>query len=316
MIFLKHIILDILKCVYWFPFRMVVHRLPLKAGYSIATVMAFVGFIFMRKRRHLTEKGFRIMFRGEISEKGMKKSIRETFENVFKNDIEVLWYPKLTPGLCDKIFTFEGLENLDRAIKEGRGTVLLHGHLGNPHMIMPALGFKGYKLNQLGSRNPPEKINGPFTSFPNWIKQKGYEIKLGYKEALPVNFIYTDKSMKAIIRCLKNNEVLAVAMDGREGANWIEIDFLNHKAMFSTGAMGFIIKMLPVVLPSFVIRQENDTHKIIISSPMDLKVTGDREKDIRDNMETFLSLFERYVFAEPSQYGDVFWFEDRYFKGI
>ena len=74
--------------------------------------------------------------------------------------------------------------------------------------------------------------------------------------------------------------------------------------------------MLPVVLPSFVIRQENDTHKIIIGSPMDLKVTGDREKDIRDNMETFLSLFERYVFAEPSQYGDVFWFEDRYFKRI
>lgn len=314
--FIRHVILEILRCVYWFPFRMVVQRLPIRAGYTIATVMAFFGSVFMRKRRYLTGEGLCIMFAGEISEKDIKRNIRKTFENVFKNDIEVLWYPKLTPQLCDKIFTFEGLENLDKGLEQGRGVVLLHGHFGNPHMIMPALGFKGYKLNQLGSRNPPERINDPFMSIPNWIRQKGYEIKLRYKEALPVNFIYTDKTLKAVVRSLKNNEVLAVAIDGREGSEWIEIDFLKQKALFSTGAMSFIIKMMPVVLPSFVIRQDDSTHKVVIHPPMDLKITGDKEKDIRYNMESFLSLFEKYIFAEPSQYGDVFWFEDRYFKRI
>lgn len=314
MSFIKIIILETFRWVYWFPIRMIIQRVPLRTGYALATLMAFMGFIFMKKKRRLTEQGLHTMFGGKLSEKQKKVLTRKTLENVFKRSIEALWYPKLTPDLCNRIFTFEGLEHLDTGLQDGRGVVLLHTHFGNPHMIMPALGYKGYKLNQLGSRNPPEKIRSPFMFICNWIRQKIYEIKLSYKETLPVNFIYTDRSMKEAIRCLQNNEVLAIAIDGREGAKWMEIDFLNQKALFSTGTMNLILKMNPVVLPTIVIRQDDDTHKVVLHAPVKLECTGDKDKDITSTTKTFLSLFEKYVMDYPYQYSDVFWLEEKFFK--
>lgn len=316
MSFIKSIILETVRWVYWFPLRMIIQRVPLRAGYALATLTSFMGFIFMKKKMRLTEQGLHTMFGGKLSEKQKKVLTRKTLENVFKRSIEALWYPKLTPDLCNRIFTFEGLEHLDTGLQHGRGVVLLHGHFGNPHMIMPALGYKGYTLNQLGSRNPPEKIKSPFMFICNWIRQRIYEINLSYKEALPVNFIYTDMSMKGAIQSLKNNEVLAIAIDGRESTKWMEIDFLNQKALFSMGTMNLILKMNPVVLPTIVIRQDDDTHKVILHAPMKLEFTGDKDKDIRSNTQNFLRLFEKYVMAYPYQYSDVFWFEDKFFKHV
>lgn len=295
---------------------MLVQRLPLRVGYAVATLMGYAWFIFMKKKSRLIEQGLHTMFGGKLSQKNKKVLTRRTFENVFKRSIEVLWYPKLTAHLCDRIFTFEGLEHLDTALQDGRGVALLHGHFGNPHMIMPALGYRGYKLNQLGSRNRPEKMRSPFMFICNRIRQKTYEIKLSYKEALPVNFVYTDRSMKEAIQCLRNNEVLAIAIDGRESTKWIEIDFLNRKALFSTGAMNLILKMNPVVLPTIVIRRGDNTHKVVLHAPMKLEFTGDKEKDIKSNTERFLSLFKKYIMDYPYQYSDVFWLEEKFFKCV
>lgn len=256
------------------------------------------------------------MFGERISVWQRKWLVLRTFDNAVKKGIEAFWYPKLTPALCDKIFVCEGLKYLDDALLEGRGVVLLHGHLGNPHMLMPALGFKGYRLSQLGSRNPPERHLGPFSKLINKMEQRIYEIKLSYKEALPVNFIYTDKSLREAVKRLKDNEVVAIAIDGREGSKWIEIDFLKQVALFSVGSMNLINKMKPIVLPTFTVRLDDNTHKIIITRPMVLKHTGDKESDIVDNTKIFLSLFEEYINTYPYLYGDTFWLGEKFFKNV
>jgi len=144
----------------------------------------------------------------------------------------------------------------------------------------------------------------------------GYKIKLGYKEALPVKFIYTDKFLRDVIYRLKNNDVIAMAIDGREGSKWVEIEFLGQTALFSTGVMKLINKMQPVVLPTFVIRQRDNTSKLIISNPMTLNYSVDSEKDIVENTKTFLTLFEKYIRTYPHLYGDAFWLGESFFKNI
>lgn len=311
---MKRILIETLRWLYWFPFRILVQSLPLKVGFLPAYPAALLAYLFKSKQRKLTEEGLDKMFEGRISAQQRKSLLLRTFDNYFKKGIEAFWYPKLTVTLCEKIFACEGLKYLDDALLEGRGVVLLHGHLGNPHMLMPALGFKGYRLSQLGSRNPPAKQGGPFSHLVNKMEQRIYEIKLSYKEALPVNFIYTDKSLRDAIKRLKDNEVIAIAIDGREGSKWIEIDFLRHRALFSTGAMNLINRMRPVVLPTFTVRQDDNTHKIIITKPMELKYTGDKENDIMENTKIFLALFEEYINTYPYLYGDAFWMGESFFK--
>lgn len=312
--YIKRILIETLRWLYWFPFRILVQSLPLKVGFLPVYPAALLAYLFKSEQRKLTEEGLDKMFEGRISAQRRKSLVLRTFNNYFKRGIEALWYPKLTVTLCEKMFACEGLKYLDDALLKGRGVVLLHGHLGNAHMLMPALGFKGYRLSQLGSRNPPAKLGGPFSHLVNKMEQRIYEIKLSYKETFPVNFIYTDKSPREVLKRLKDNEVIAIAIDGREGQKWIEVDFLRQRALFATGVMNLINKVRPVVLPTFVVRQDDNTHKIIIAKPMELKDTGDKERDIMENTKAFLTLFEEYIAAYPYLYGDAFWLGESFFK--
>jgi lauroyl/myristoyl acyltransferase len=310
---IKRILTATLRCLYWFPFRIIVQHLPYKAGLLLVYPAVLLGYILNKKRRKLTEDGLNKMFDGRITKRQQMLLVLKTFHSYYKRGIDVFWYPKLTKGLSKKIVVCEGLEYLDAAILEGKGVVLLHGHLGNAHMLMPAIGFRGYALSQLGSRNPPKKVIGLFSGVINKIEKKIYELKLSYKEALPVNFIYTDKFLRDPIRRLKNNEIIAMALDGREGSKWIDVKFLKHNALFSIGIMKLINKIKPVVLPTFVVRQDNNTHKVIITKPMELKITDDKEYDILENTTAFLSLFEKYIYEYPYLYGDTFWLGNAFF---
>ena len=144
------------------------------------------------------------------------------------------------------------------------------------------------------------------------IMNKCYEIKLRFKESLPVNFVYIDDFMRAPFDILKRNEVLAVGIDGREGVKSVDLNFLNHRAVFYTGSMRLIMKAKPVVLPTFHLRNDDNTHTMIIEKPMELIDTGRRDEDIYDNMSKFINILEEKVYQYPWLYADAFCISDTF----
>lgn len=313
MMHIIRIIRTVFRWLYWFPFRTLVQHLPYQAGFILIFPAALLGYIFLRKKRKITRDGLLRMFDDKLGITQQKWLVFKTFYSHFKKGIDVFWYPKLTEKMSEKIISCEGLEWLNAALLKGKGVILLHGHLGNAHMIMPGIGFKGYTLNQLGSRNPPEIMSGFLSAQINRIERKIFDLKLAYKEALPVKYVYTDKFLRHAIRCLEKNEIIAMALDGREGIKWAEIEFLKQRALFSTGVMKLIYRTKPVVLPTFVVRQDDNTHAIIITRPMKLTYSGNEENDIIENIKIFLSLFEQYIYAYPYLYGDSFWLGNTFF---
>ena len=310
---LKIFLIECARWVYWYPVRILLQTLPLRFGYMCSTLVSYPAVAIQKRKAMLIDRGLDSLFGDKITPQQRHTLVRETLENVFKRAIEVLWYPKLTPARCDKMFEYEGLEHVEAAQKEGRGVMLMHGHLGNCQMLMPGMGHKGYKLHQVASRNPPEKFPGAIMAIPNWIRRRAYDIKLSYKETLPAHYLYTDGSMRKVLTSLKENGMLAAAVDGREGAQWIETDFLKQRALFLTGTLNLVRMVRPVVLPTFVVRQKDDRHKLIIHPPMEFEFTDNKEEDIVRNTRKFLALFEEYVEQYPTQYADVYWLEDKLF---
>lgn len=292
--------------VYWYPFRFFVQRLPLLASYRFAAVFAPIAGFFSLKNRARIDQGLSLMYGGNLSALRRRQIIRQTFNNSLCTTAEVLWYPKLTKQLCERIMSIEGQEYLDEALRKKRGVVLLHGHFGNPHIIMPAIGYRGYTLSQLGSRNPPVKRPGLPGKVYNVLRSHIYKNKLRYKEKLPVTFIYTDTFIRDIYRRLAANEVIAMGIDGREGNRSIELDFLGTRAIFYTGTMKMILRMNPVVLPAFHVRNKTNVHTIVIERPLELVRTGNEEEDIAKNMKNYFALFEKYVYQYPDHYAKVF----------
>jgi KDO2-lipid IV(A) lauroyltransferase len=65
------------------------------------------------------------------------------------------------------------------------------------------------------------------------------------------------------------------------------------------------------VIPGFIIRQPGGKHKIIFEPEISLQRSGDHQKDVRDNMQQFTKVVEKYVRKYPEQW---FWMHRRWKK--
>ena len=179
--------------------------------------------------------------------------------------MEVLLFKSLNKRKIDQIINVTGLKKIDSVQSKNRGVILLISHFGSNKLVMPALGYRGYKINQIAG-NPKEWIRilgDELTPFSKNI----FELELKNEQNLPAKFIYVFKSMRPIFNHLKNNEIVCMAIDGGGGTKKEKISFLGREAMISAGPFRISQKTGAAVLPAFVVRQEDDTHKLIIEDP-------------------------------------------------
>lgn len=311
---MKTLIFSLIRWVYWYPFGKIIHRLPFLLTNKLSFFIVPIYYLVSSEKRKKMYQGLVSMYGGNISQKKATKLIYKTLQNDVTSAIEHLLYPEFNADFCKKNIQYKGLEHLNKALEAGKGVVLLHGHIGNPHMIMPALGNMGYKLHQLASRNPPEKYHGLMEGLVNLIRFRCHEKAIFLKEKLPVNFIYTDRFLRTPFRVLKRNEILAMALDGREGAKSINIHFLNHQAIFYTGVMRLILVAKPIVLPVFHLRDGGNNHTILVEHPFEIEVSENKTDDIRRNIEKIAQILETQIYNYPWLYAESFAIKDPFLK--
>ncbi len=297
---MKNLIQEFPRWMYWYPFRIVAQRIPLPLTYPMVKLTARVLFILPMGKFKKIHNGFKKSF-PEKSEKELRKLTYLTFENYLLNACEAFWYPKLNKERMLRMVTYEGMEKIDAALKTGKGVILAHGHFGNEELLMPAIGYMGYTAHQLASRWEPPKHEGLLEDIVNYIRGKAFEKRISYRESFPVNFHYVDKNLRPAIRCLKENEILLFAVDGREGTKWEIITFLNRKTRFSPGLVNLARLTGAVILPVFLIRLPDCNHKLIVHDPILYK--PDDELSV---FREFFALLETYIIKNPEQYGKVY----------
>lgn len=298
---------SIFRWLYWYPLRLIIQNLPMKVSYAIAGKIGAIYCFLMRGMKDKVIDGVRLSFKSK-SDKELNEIAEKTFEEKALSSIEAFYYPMLSSANIGNIIKYEGLEYLDKALFLGKGVILCHAHFGNEELLMPAIGYKGYKVNQIASRREPEKVRGFFGNIPNYINKKAFEKRIGYRETFPVTFHYVDKSLRSVYRCLEDNEVFLIAADGLEGARWIKMRFLNRHALFSPGMFSIAQRTGSPVLPLFLVRQGDFTHRLIIEKP--LLVNGDMEGNIRK----FLERLEAYITKYPCHYAKVYWLKQPRFE--
>lgn len=265
-------------------------------------------YLLAHEKRAKTYRGLRYIYPHAAS-RDLNRMVRQTFQNYALNSIEVFYYPKLNPEKIKDMVQYQGLDILATALPQGHGVILTHGHFGNEEFLMPALGYAGYNLHQIGSRwQPPQITEKGWGKIVNRIRNKAFEKRIEYREQLPVTFHYIDKTLRSAIRVLQQNEVMLFAADGRESAEWLELEFLGQKALFSPGLARFARLTHAVVLPVFLVRKPNYQHQLIIEQPIDIT-----EKDDETVIKEFVAILESYIRRYPEHYAKVYWLDSPFF---
>ena len=278
---------DLVRLLFWYPLRWVIPLLPLRVVYFLGDVSGRIYFKVSGPLRQAMDEGLGLIFNGKYSDGRRKFISRRTFILMAKTQLEVLLFGSLTKEKIVRMMSIDGLEKIDQARSMGNGVILLIAHFGANKLVMPALGFRGYKINQVAGK-PTEwiRIMGGELSY---LSRKVFELEHANDQFLPANLIYVFKSMKPVIQCLKNDEIVCMAIDGGGGTKKEKVRFLGRDAMISNGPFRIAEKCDSTILPAFVVRKSDNSHSMIIEDPISPRKRADESTPGTSQLKEFLN---------------------------
>lgn len=295
---MKTIIKMILIYIMWYPLRIIINILPLRITYVIGIIGGFLLYLVSQEKQKVMTKELILVFPNRsISE--VKKLIRGCFINYCLSEMEVLLYPLMNADFINENIIIEGRKYLDEALLKGKGVILFQAHFGAFQMVMPAIGYSGYKMNQISASATIWKNDKNNSRLQN----KVIEIKAKHEYALPVNHIAVSSSMRPVFNAFVRNEIVGITVDGGEGKKVISIKFLERNAYFHKGSADLAIRTEAEIIPAFIITEKYLKHRVILHPPFKITNLMEREDKIKTILDNFANLLEKYVYTYPTHYG-------------
>lgn len=258
--------------------------------YSFANFLSFIVFRMAKKQRKIALESLSVAFGEDKSEYEIEKIARDCFTFIAKAGIELLFLLDRL-GLLKQRVQIIGKEHLDVALSKGKGVILVSGHFGNFPLMLARLGLDNYHI--VGIMRPMRDTR----------VEKFFSAK---RSRLNIKTIYTvprKSCVEGSLRALRRNELLFIPIDQNFGSGGVFVDFFGRKAATATGPVVLAQRTKAVILPCFIIRQEDDTHRIIFEPPLDLEQGKDSEETVIINIQRLTNIIESYIRRYPAEWG-------------
>ena len=267
--------------------------LPYGALLFIGRILGNLYYILIKKER---ERAVRQMMPAlDVSEGEAKKLVRESFVNLARNVLDILYMPNLNEGNLHEYIEIDHLERMQEAIKEGHGVVVLTGHVGTWEWLSAAFTLNGLPVTAIAKPQPNEQYTRLLNDLRATIRVEIFS--RGTSELLAAG------------RALKKGKILGFLADQDAGPGGAFIEFLGRTASTPMGPAVFSSKFGSPVLPAFIIRKPDGRHKVLIGEALRYEDTGDTDKDLFDFTLKMTRILERVIREHPTQW---IWFQKRW----
>ncbi len=272
----------VLKTVYF-----LVGIMPVKFIYPLGNWIGTMGYWLSRRYRKIALESLEIAFGKELTLSQRRRLAKESFRNMVKGSLEAMAY--LYNGMKDKI-TIEGKEYLNETLAKGKGAIGLTAHFGNFPLLGARLAQEGYKVNFCIRKMRDEKLE-------DYFQHKRDQLRIGSILSQPHK-----ECVKACFDRLSKNQLLLLPMDQNFGKGGVFVDFFGKEAATPTGPVVFSLRTGAEILPIFIVRQKDETHKIYINPPIPLEIKADHNQTVLFNTAKLTKVIESYVRRYPSQW--------------
>lgn len=270
--------------------QFLVNRLSLEASYALAVFLSDLHYFFsFRDRRRVRGNLKKILPPTE----DLRRATREVFRNFGKYLTEFLRMERMV----DKDFIARSIKvkNAGRVhalLREGKGVIIVTAHIGNWELGAVLLTVLGFPLMAVALPHKERPVNELFNS---QRKFRGMEV------------IPTSGAIKKCLEGLKNNKMVAIVGDrdfsGKAGGEIM--DFLGYKAFIPKGAGIFARKTGAPIVPTFLIRERDDTFTLHIEEPIfppSLQANVSEHEAILGIMRAYVAAIEKQIRRYPTQW--------------
>lgn len=278
-------------------FRLIPFRMVCSMGDGIGYIL----YNILKGRSAIGLSNLSLAF-PEKTERERKEILKTFWKNFCKDLLEVVKYYASPSEIMGERVTLVNRENLDDLMAQKKGVIILSAHLGNFPLLCFKLGIEGYPIAVIYSEMHNRFFN---PIIPLMQMSMGIE---------PIS----DKQRHACVRkslsWLKKGGILFIQIDQSPPTEaGIPVSLFGLKVPTSRGPISLAMRTGANVLPVFIVRGGNNHHRIIIEKPYNLKLEGEINHDIRNNLEALSKITENYVRQYPTLW---WWIHQRFRKAI
>jgi KDO2-lipid IV(A) lauroyltransferase len=264
-----------------------VQILPGRLADILAAGLGRLAWLILTSRRRIAINNLKRAFKEEKSETEIHRIARSVFVNVARTSVEFARLPILKPDKISGMVTSEGKENLDRVLKEGKGSMLITGHFGSWELLGGWVAACGYPLDMLVGEQHNRRVDNLLVSF---------------RKSLGVGIIPVGVAARHVIKSLRSNRMVAVVSDQHAASGSTVVKFFGRPAATPKGPAAFAVKVGCPILIGVLVREGYNRHHALILPPIYPPRSGDDENDIFEMTQTYTSCLEEFIRQSPAQW--------------
>ena len=262
------------------------------------------GFAAWRLSRH----------RRRSRERGLAQTVNLTeaeVQQVVKECFYEFWRGVFSLSPARRAVELRGLEHVRKALERGKGIILWESNsFGKRLLAKHILHDNGVSVSQVHGQ---DHLEG-FRNSKSWIATRVIRPFFENRERpLVKEIIYLANSefpfSRTFLERLKQNAIICIAGDGKQGHKLIPAPFLGRNEFFSTGMVSLARLSGATLLPLFCMQETGEKTSLIIEGPIHIDPNIDRERCLEKSISQYASLLESYILRYPEQY--VNWHEER-----
>jgi KDO2-lipid IV(A) lauroyltransferase len=278
---------------------LVVRMMSRQSLFALSDHLAGVSYYLFRgfRRRSITNLGIALAER--LDSASVRGNAPRSLRNFFRACVEIGVALESSDENCRKEIGVSGKANLDAALAKDKGVILLSAHLGNFFLVGPRLALEGYSISILV--NQPR--DGQFAKLMDDYRSRVKQRTIHARPRLD--------ALHELSRVLRHNEVVVIIADEYRKRDGIRVSLFGRKVLARRGPATLASRTGAVVVPACMVRQPDDTLRLIIEPELELVRPGKAKADIRENTLRITQWLERTVSNHPDQWNwmNIHWWE-------
>ncbi|MBA2340453.1 MAG: lysophospholipid acyltransferase family protein [Pyrinomonadaceae bacterium] len=264
--------------------------LPRSVSVKTGQAVGSIAHTFLPRLRRHAEINLKIAF-PEMDDAARQRIIRGTFKNLGRLLGEVSQFPRFNPANISSVTLFDKDDNetFRRIQREGRGIILLTGHIGAWELLAYAQSIEGNPISFLA-----RPIDNPLVN----------RLVTDYRTRYGNRILEKRGSAREVLRTLKSGGMVGILADlnsTREAG--VFCDFFGVQACTTSSIATLALRTGATVFPVYIVWDEKaQIHKLYGGQPVETVETGDFENDVKMNTARYTKVIEDIIRRYPEQW--------------
>jgi KDO2-lipid IV(A) lauroyltransferase len=266
----------------------VANVLPRPVAAATADGLGLVMARAMEGRRAMLERHLRRAYGDGLTDAALQREVRRTFRSYARYWMESFRLANTPLAELDAGMSWEGIGHLEDALARGKGAISVMPHLGGWDFGAAWFCKLGYPVTVVAERIDPPELFDWFVSLRSELGMK--VVALG------------PEAGTAVLRALKNNELVGLISDRDIGGTGIEVEFFGERTTLPSGPATLALRTGAPIIPTAVYFRGRTSHLGVMRPP----IIAERQAGIREDAARVTQLvaneLEALIRVAPDQW--------------